>query len=137
MAAGIDTAAGIVAFVTIAYNCTKSLCDTLKGIRNASTDVSDIKSDLGILLETLEVLRSSARLSNADTGLVSALDSCKTACERFQTLVERYQKHGRGQRDSTRDGIAWELNSREIKDFKLVLSSVKETMAIAVGVANL
>jgi len=137
MAAGIDTAAGIVAFVTITYNCTKSLYDTVKGIRNAPTDVLDIKSDLQILLENLEALKSLTRSTNGDPGLDSALKSCKNACSRFQLLVERYQRHGRGQRVGTRDRFAWVLNSTETKDLKIVLSSIKETMAIAVGVANL
>jgi len=143
MAEAIGVASGILAFVTVTLHSTKTVCDTLRSVKNAPKDVQEIRTDLEVLRSNLKLLMDSIPnaplqgLTKPNDELELALTSCADACKRFEKTIEECQKHGKNGKESKRDAAAWVFKAKEIKDFRDTLSSCKETVLIALGAATL
>ena len=144
----LTVSASIIAVVTLAYSSSKTLFETVKGIRDAPKTFQDLCTDLAALQEVLGLL--GARLESGGQGgsfseaqvsclehLATPLSACSDVCSEFRLRLERLTCHSSDQHTSYRDRLKLQFKDKEITAFRYRLASYKLTLSIALEFASL
>ncbi len=144
----LTVSAGIIAVVTIAYSSSKTLVETVKGIRDAPKTFQDLSTDLAALQEVLGLL--GARLDSGGQGgpfseaqisclehLATPLRACSNACSEFKLKLDDVMCHSSDTHTSFRDRIKLRFQDKDITAFRFKLASYKLTLSIALEFASL
>ena len=144
----LSVSASVIAVATFAYSSSKTLFETLKGIRDAPKTFQDLSTDLGALQEVLGLLK--ARLDPGGQGgafseaqisclehLTTPLRACSDACSEFKSKLDGLTSHSNDRHTSFRDRLKLHFQDKEITAFKFRVASYKQTLSIALEFASL
>lgn len=149
MADPLSITASVIAVANLAYSSSKVLFETISGIRDAPESLHHLKTDIGILYNTIYHLhqwlakgeRTDATLSQAQKSnlreIEPSLAACRTACDAFKAKIDQLLRHSTDGRISLRDKIKTHFQENEISSFQARLESYKLTFAIAVEFSSL
>ena len=145
----LSITASVIAVAGVAYSSVKLLHETISGIQDAPETIIHLKTEVGILYETIHSLKqrlaeekekdsvlSEAQRSNL-REIEPSLDACHNACDAFQTKMVHILRHSTEERISTRDKIKMHLREKEIVTFQVRLESYKSTFAISLEFLSL
>ena len=144
----LSVSAGIIAVVTLAYSSSKTLFETVKGIRDApktfqdlSTDLEGLQAVLGLLGASLDSGGEAGSFSEAQVSclehLATPLSACSDVCSEFKLKLEKSTRHSSDTHTSFRDSFKLQFKDTEITTFRYRLASYKLTLSIALEFASL
>ena len=146
MAEALGTTAAVIGIASAAWSSAKSLYDFVSSFRDAPKALEDLIQDTGIIAKQLETLATqkptNARsLSNTQRAtlrdLEPALEGCQNACEDLESKIRTMTSHSSDGRVSKRDRLALMFQDKDVAILKARLGSYKQSLVVALGVANM
>lgn len=138
MAEAIGTASAITTFVTLAFQSSVSLYQTVRSLQSRDKVVRELRNELEDLLGVLQALKESVGNLDVDlAALEQPLTRCSNACREFNTLIMDCTQHSTEERGSKRDWLKIKYMGEDISGFKNMLAAYKSTITIALAYANL
>ena len=144
----LNVPASVIDVVTVAYSSSKTLFETVKGIRDAPESFQDLSTDLDTLQKVLNSL--GAKLEPGGQGghfsavqisclehLATPLSACSDACSEFKLKLDRIMCHSSDRHTSFRDRPKLQLQDKEITAFRFRLASYNLTLSNALEFASL
>ncbi|KUL88231.1 hypothetical protein ZTR_03996 [Talaromyces verruculosus] len=127
MADPLSITASVIAVASLAYSSSRVLFETISGIQDAPETLDHLRTDVGILYETIHHLhqwlaggeRTDATLSQAQKSnlceIEPSLVACRIACDAFKAKIDRLLRHSMDGRVSLLDKIKTHFQEKEIK----------------------
>ncbi|KAL2845936.1 hypothetical protein BJY01DRAFT_213790 [Aspergillus pseudoustus] len=138
MAEALGAASAITTFVTLAFQATVVLYQTVKSIGSRERIIRELREELHDLTEVLQTLNELAGYTDIDlTALEGPLERCAGACKDFNVLVVECTQHSSEERYSKRDWLKIQYMGEDISGFKNMLAGYKSTITIALAYVNL
>jgi Fungal N-terminal domain of STAND proteins len=144
MAETFATFAAVAGVAGLTLQAIKSLGDDVQAIKDAPATVEKLRQDLSALASLLQTLEANTEESlqhlstDANAVLAAALNSCKSACEIFQTKLKRWMRHSTDNHmhwwDRVRVGI---LADKNVETLSKQLLQCKVTINTAIGMMTL
>ncbi|KAL2815326.1 hypothetical protein BJX63DRAFT_164281 [Aspergillus granulosus] len=133
----LSVASGVIALSGFALQATKSLFQTIEGIRSSKRSARELRDEVEALLQTLEVLTRLVTEYKVElSALKLPLFQCGVVCQELSDLISRCVKHPDGQKTSLRDWTRLQYRGEDITNYKNVLCNYKATINIALGGAT-
>jgi septal ring factor EnvC (AmiA/AmiB activator) len=138
MAEVVGTLSAIIPLVTLAFQSSITLYQTVQSLQSRDKVIRELRQELEALQDVLRALGESIRDFEVDlTVLEQPLKRCNKACGEFNALIMKCTSHSTQEQNSKRDWIRLRYMGGDITNFKDMLSSYKSTISIALAYANL
>lgn len=138
MAEVVGTLSAIIPLVTLAFQSSITLYQTVQSLQSRDKVIRELRQELEALQGVLRALGESIRDFEVDlTVLEQPLTRCNKACGEFNALIMKCTSHSTQEQNSKRDWIRLRYMGGDTTNFKDMLSSYKSTISIALAYANL
>ncbi|KAL3475089.1 hypothetical protein BJX99DRAFT_259702 [Aspergillus californicus] len=138
MAEALGATSAITTFVTLAFEATILLYQTVKSVRSREKSIRELREELQDLSEVLQTLQQLAGCTDINlTALKRPLERCAGACKDFNDLVKECTQHSSEEHYSKRDWLKIRYMGEDISGFKNMLAGYKSTITIALAYVNL
>src|SRR5947207_864346 len=122
MAEGLGVAASVMALTGLAHSISRSLYQTISGIRN---DPSILKADVETLYQTIQSLKQELKKQDSNAALSEAqwanlreieptLEACCDTCDKFKNQLDRLTRHSKNRYTSLLDRFKLPFQERDI-----------------------
>jgi hypothetical protein len=150
MALELGLVSSVITIADVAFKSCNALHDLIQGIRGAPRELSYLRTDLDEVGRTLssfadltrqvgvhESVQYRAALEHSLEQLRPCIEALGSTCDAFGASLNETFKHSTPDRMSNRDRFRFQFQDSEIQRFKSQLSSYKNTLTVALGLASL
>ncbi|KAL4931237.1 uncharacterized protein BDV17DRAFT_257445 [Aspergillus undulatus] len=132
-----STAYGVTALSGLALEASKSLYQTIEGLRKNQRAARELRDEVQALSQSLEVLKNSAAEYEVELSVLSLpLLRCGAACNELSNQIAQYVKESDGSKSRLEGWTGLQYLGENITNYKNVLANYKATINIALGGAT-
>jgi hypothetical protein len=150
MALELGVVSSAITVADVAFKSCKALHDLIQGLHNAPAELEYLRTDLNEVGRTLNTFAGLKRQAGAHENaqyratlehtfeqLQPCFQKLGSTCDMFKASLDETFKHSTPDRMSSRDRFRFQFQDVDIERFRSHLSSYKNTLTIALGLASL
>jgi archaellum component FlaC len=145
MAAGLDTAAGVIAVAGLAWSSSKALYDLVSSLSDVPDSIANLKDGLSQTQNALETLQETIKSNQMEAieellkkvKIEEALKATQALCDDFSNTIKKYTSHSTDTKFSKRDRLTVNFHESKITQFSDRLRDCRQTLTLLVISINL